>query len=155
MNIPPNGKLELYSHNNGRIGVMVEISAETESASRSEVFRHFAHEIALQVTSMSPHYVRDEDIPQQILDGEAQAAVEKARSAGKSENVIEQIVAGVLEKYKNKHVLLRQVYIRDESLTVAELLSQAIGQIGENIVIRRFMRWEICPDTDSDGAYRS
>ena len=142
------GKIELYSHNNGRIGVMVEINTETEFASRSEVFRNFTHEIALQITSASPLYVRDEDIPQQVLDEQARAASEKARCAGKPERIIEQIVDGVLEKYKNKHVLLRQVYIRDENITVAELLSQAISHIGENIVIRRFIRWEICPDSE-------
>jgi elongation factor Ts len=145
----PEGRIELYSHNNGRIGVMVEINTETEFASRSEVFRNFAHEIALQITSASPLYVRDEDIPQQVLDEQAQAASEKARCSGKPERIIERIVDGVMEKYKNKHVLLRQVYIRDEAITVAQLLSQAIGHIGENIVIRRFIRWEICPETEN------
>lgn len=144
------GKIELYSHNNGRIGVMVEINTETEFASRSEVFRNFAHEIVLQITSASPLYVRDEDIPQQILDEQARAASEKARGAGKPERIIAQIVDGVLEKYKNAHVLLRQAYIRDEALTVAQLLSQAIGHIGENIVIRRFVRWEICPEAENN-----
>ena len=80
---------------------MVEINTETEFASRSEVFRQFAHEIALQITAASPLYVRDEDIPQQVLDEQALAAAEKARGAGKSERIIEQIVDGVLEKYKN------------------------------------------------------
>jgi elongation factor Ts len=140
------GKIELYSHGNGRIGVMVEINVETEFASRSEGFRNFAHEIALQITSASPLYVRDEDIPQQVLDEQARTASERAHCAGKPEGIIEQIVAGVMEKYKNTHVLLRQVYIRDENITIAQLLSQAIGRIGENIIIRRFVRWEINPD---------
>lgn len=143
------GKIELYSHGNGRIGVMVEINTETEYASRAEVFCNFAHEIALQITSESPLYVRDEDIPSQVLDEQARAAAEKARLAGKPEKIIEQIVDGVVEKYKNKTVLLRQVYIRDEAISVAQLLNQAIGQIGENIVIRRFIRWEICPDGEA------
>ena len=144
------GKIELYSHNNGRIGVMVEINTETEFASRSETFRHFAHEIALQITSASPLYIRDEDIPQHILEEQERTASEMARRAGKSERIIAQIVDGVLEKFKNKHVLLRQVYIRDENITVAQLLSKTINHIGENIVIRRFMRWEICPDNEPE-----
>ena len=143
------GKIELYAHNNGRIGVMVEINTETEFASRSEVFRNFAHEIALQITSAAPLYVRDEDIPPQVLEEQEQAAITKARDAGKPEKIIEKIVEGVLEKYKNTHVLLRQVYIRDEAITVAQLLNQAIGHVGENIVIRRFVRWEICPDEEA------
>jgi elongation factor Ts len=143
------GKIELYSHGSGRIGVIVEINIETEFASRSQAFHQFAHEIALQITSTAPLYVRDEDIPQHILDEQAQAAAEKARSAGKPEMVVEQIAAGVLEKYKNQHVLLRQAYIREESITVAQLLNQAISQTGENIIIRRFVRWEICPDAQT------
>ena len=75
------GRLELYAHNNGRIGVMVEINTETEFASHSEAFRQFAHEIALQVTCAAPLYVRDEEIPQEILDEQAQAAAETARGA--------------------------------------------------------------------------
>jgi elongation factor Ts len=146
----PEGRIELYAHNNGRIGVMVEIDTETEFASRSEVLCHFAHEIALQITSACPLYVRDEDIPPQVLEEQAQAATEKAHNAGKPEKIIEQIVHGVLEKYKNQHVLLRQAYLRDETLTVAQLLSQAISRTGENIVIRRFVRWEIEPDAENN-----
>ena len=143
------GIIELYSHGNGRIGVMVEINTQTEFASRSAAFRHLAHEIALQITSASPLYVRDEDIPTQILDEQVRAAADQARAAGKPEKVVEQIVAGVVEKYKNQHVLLRQAYIRDETLTIAQLLSQVSGAIGENILIRRFARWEICPDAET------
>lgn len=144
------GKIELYTHNNGHIGVMVEINTKTEFASRSEVFRHFAHEIALQITSLSPLYVNDDDIPTLVLDEQARTASEKARNSGKPERIIGQIADGILEKYKNKHALLRQAYIRDENITVAQLLSQVISQIGENIVIRRFMRWEVSPDAEDE-----
>jgi elongation factor Ts len=144
------GKIELYSHNDGRIGVMVEINTETEFASRSQAFGDFVHEIALQITATSPLYVRDEVIPQSTLDQLEQDAAEKARLAGKPEKIIEKIVAGIVEKYKNEQVLLRQPYIRDENITIAQLLGQAISQIGENIVIRRFIRWEINPDTENE-----
>jgi elongation factor Ts len=144
------GKIEIYSHGDGRIGVMVEINTETEFASRSEAFRKFAREIALQVAAAAPLYVRDEDIPQEDLDEQARETAEKARRSGKPEKIVERIVEGVLEKYKNQHVLLRQAYIRDESVTIDQLLSQAIAQIGENIVIRRFVRWEIYPDAEGE-----
>lgn len=140
------GRVEVYSHGDGRIGVMVEINTETEFAARSEAFRNFAREIALQITAAAPLYVRDEEIPQGVLDEQAQQAAENARQAGKPEGIIERIVQGVLEKYKDRHVLLRQPYIRDEKLTIAELLNQTIAQVGENIVIRHFVRWEIVPD---------
>ena len=146
------GRVELYSHGDGRIGVMVEINTETEFASRSEAFRNFAHEIALHIAAAAPLYVRDEDIPREVLDEQALEASEKARRAGKPERIIERIVEGVLEKYRNRYVLLRQPYIRDETLNIAQMLNQVINQVGENIVIRRFQRWEIAPDSEMEAA---
>lgn len=147
----PQGMIELYSHNNGRIGVMVEVGAESEAASRSEALRSFAHEIALQITSAAPLYVRDEDIPQAVLDELEKTAAEKARAAGKPERVVEKIVVGILEKYKNEKVLLRQMYIRDENLSVAEVLSEACRQVGEAVSIRRFLRWEVVEEAAKEG----
>jgi elongation factor Ts len=142
------GVIEMYSHGNGRIGVMVEINTETEFASRSELFRKFAHEIALQITSTSPLYVRDEDSPADVIATLEGEAVKKARAEGKPERIIPVISGGVVEKYLNTYVLLRQPYIRDESIAISELLHRAIAQIREHIVIRRFVRWEIIPATD-------
>ena len=146
-NVTRYGRIELYSHADGRIGVMVELHTETDFAARSEVFGSLGREIALHIAAAAPLYVRDEDIPRQTLDEMAAEAAEQARQAGKPERIIsERIVPGVLEKHKNRHVLLRQPYIRDETLTIGQVLNQAIAQIGENIVIRRFIRWEIDPD---------
>jgi elongation factor Ts len=144
------GQIILYSHGGGRIGVMLEINTETQAASQSGLFNHFAHELALHITASAPLYGRDEDIPQSILDELAQEAAEKARRAAKPEKIIPHIVEGVLEKYKNKTVLLRQLYIRDETLSIAQLLEQTARQLGEALVIRRFLRWEICPDTKNE-----
>ena len=143
------GRIELYSHANGRIGVMVEINCETDFASRSPAFRAFAHEIALQIAADAAIYLRDEDIPPAVLDEQVQKAAAMARAAGKPAAILERIVDGTLKKYKNKHVLLRQVYIRDDTLTIAELLARAIATVGENIVIRRFMRWELDQSADN------
>jgi elongation factor Ts len=137
------GSVEVYSHGNGRLGVLVEINTETDFAARSSVFRSFAHEIALQIAASAPLYVRDEDIPAAVLEQEAREAEAQARAAGKPTAVIEKILAGTLEKYKDRAVLLRQAYIRDESLTVAQLLQQTVAAVGENVVIRRFLRWEL------------
>lgn len=144
------GKIELYSHNDGRIGVMIEINTETEFVSRSDIFLNFVHEIALQIAATSPLYICDEEIPQQVLSELALKTTENARNVGKPEKVIEKIVKGVLEKYKNNCVLLRQVYIRDENRIISHLLDETIGQIGENIVIRRFLRWEIIRETENE-----
>ncbi|HSF80551.1 MAG TPA: translation elongation factor Ts [Anaerolineales bacterium] len=137
------GMIELYSHGNGRVGVMVEVNCETDFVARSEAFRTFAHEIALQIAAASPRYVRDEDIPSEVLEAETEAARRLALDEGKPEAVIERIIEGRLAKFKNENTLLRQPYIRDEEITVEKLLLQNIASIGENIVIRRFERWEL------------
>jgi elongation factor Ts len=139
------GVIETYSHGGGRIGVIVEINSETDFAARSAAFRAFAHEIALQIAAAAPRFVRDEDIPAEILEKEAQQAEEQARQAGKPEALLARIVEGQLKKFRDEDVLLRQVYIRDEKITVAQLLRQVIARVGENIVIRRFVRWELEP----------
>lgn len=137
------GVVELYSHGNGRVGVMVEVNCETDFVARSEAFRTFAHELALQIAAGAPQFIREEDIPAEVLDLEVEKARQLAKEEGKPDAVIERIIEGKLEKYKNEVVLLRQLYIRDDSLTIEKLLMQNIGSIGENIIIRRFARWEL------------
>ncbi len=136
------GVLELYSHGGGRVGVMVEVNCETDFVARSEPFRTFAHEIALQIAAAAPRYVRESDIPEEELEHERQIARARALEEGKPEAVVEKIVAGRIEKFKDEVCLLRQPYIRDENITIEKLLLQNIASMGENIVIRRFVRWE-------------
>ncbi|MCK6539300.1 MAG: translation elongation factor Ts [Anaerolineales bacterium] len=137
------GVVELYSHGGGRVGVMVEVNCETDFVARSDKFRELAHEIALQIAAAAPRYVREEEIPAEVLEHEAEIARVRAREEGKPENVAEKIVQGRIEKFKDEAALLRQPYIRDESITVEKLILQAVGAIGENIVVRRFQRWEL------------
>ncbi|MFO3796393.1 MAG: translation elongation factor Ts [Anaerolineales bacterium] len=137
------GVIELYSHGSGRVGVMVEVNCETDFVARSEAFRTLAHEIALQIAAAAPRYIKEEDIPAEVLEQEAEIARKRALEEGKPEAVVERIVQGRLEKFKDEVVLLRQPYIRDENLTIQQLLMQNIAAIGENIVIRRFQRWEL------------
>ncbi len=106
-------------------------------------FRTFAHEVALQIAAMSPEYVREEEIPAEALQRERDVAQNRAVEEGKPEKVIERIVEGRLEKYKDEVCLLRQSYIRDDSQTINDLLLENIASLGENIVIRRFARWEL------------
>lgn len=140
------GMLELYSHGNGRVGVMVEVNCETDFVARSESFRKFAHEVALQIAAGAPKYVRVEDVPAEVLEQEREKARNIARAEGKPETVIERIVEGKLEKFYDDNCLLRQAYVRDENITLADLRNQHIAAIGENIVIRRFARWEVGED---------
>lgn len=143
------GMIELYTHGGGRVGVMIELNCETDFVARSEAFRSLAHEIALQIAAASPRYVREEEIPEHELAREAEVARARAQEEGKPENVLPRIVEGRLAKFKEEAVLLRQPYIRDETLTIEKLLHQAVGSIGENIIIRRFARWELGESTKS------
>jgi elongation factor Ts len=138
-----NGSVELYSHGGGRVGVMVEVNCETDFVARSEQFRTLAHEIALQIAANAPQYVRETDIPQAVLDHEAEIARARAKEEGKPENIHAKIVEGRLSKFKDEVVLLRQAYIRDENVNVEQLILQNIAAIGENIIVRRFQRWEL------------
>jgi elongation factor Ts len=137
------GVVELYSHGDGRVGVMVEVNCETDFVARSENFRTFAHELALQIAAASPRYIREEDIPEEVLEKERERARRLGMDEGKPENVIERIVEGRLAKFKDEICLLRQPYIRDDEMTVEQLLLDHVASIGENIVIRRFVRWEL------------
>jgi elongation factor Ts len=137
------GIVELYNHGNGRVGVMVEVNCETDFVARSEAFRHFAHEIALQIAASSPQWVTEKEIPEEVLHHEKEIARNRALEEGKPEKIIDRIVDGRLKKYKEEVVLMQQAYIRDEDLTVEKFLYETIAAIGENIVIRRFVRWEV------------
>jgi elongation factor Ts len=143
------GIVELYTHGGGRVGVMVEVNCETDFVARSDKFRELAHEIALQIAASAPRYLKEEDIPADVMAHEAEIARARAKEEGKPENVTEKIVQGRLEKFKDEVVLLRQAYIRDESLTVEKLILQAVGPIGENILVRRFQRWELGESLDN------
>lgn len=138
-----NGVVELYSHGGGRVGVMVEVNCETDFVARSESFRNFAHEVALQIAAQAPQYVSEAEIPESVLAHEAEIAKKRAMDEGKPEAVAARIVEGRLNKFKDEVCLLRQAYIRDEDATIEKLLHQTVASTGENIVIRRFARWEL------------
>ena len=141
------GIVELYSHGDGRVGVMVEVNCETDFVGRSKEFRGFAHEIALQIAAAAPIYVRAEDVPEEVLELRRGIVHEQALEEGKSENIVDRIVEGRMDKYIQEISLLNQEYIRDDNLTIEQLLLENIAAIGENIVIRRFERWELGEST--------
>jgi elongation factor Ts len=137
------GVLELYNHGDGRVGVMVEVNCETDFVARSDAFREFAHEIALQIAALSPQWVSEDEIPEDVLQKESEIARERAVQEGKPEHILDRIIEGRINKFKDDVVLLRQAYIRNEDLAIQEYLHETIASIGENIVIRRFVRWAL------------
>lgn len=136
------GLVELYSHGDGRVGVMVEINCETDFVARSEEFRQFAHEVALQIAAAAPKWVKEDQIPNEVIEHEKEIARTRYQEEGKPDNIIDRILEGMVEKFKAENCLLLQAYIRDDDLTIQELLHEKIAALGENIVIRRFKRWE-------------
>ncbi|PKN94366.1 MAG: translation elongation factor Ts [Chloroflexi bacterium HGW-Chloroflexi-6] len=145
-----NGVVELYSHGGGRVGVMVEVNCETDFVARSEAFRSFAHEVALQIAASAPTFITEAEIPAEMLAHEADIAKKRVLEEGKPEAVAEKIVEGRLNKFRDEVCLLRQPYIRDEQLTIEKLLHATISSTGESIIIRRFQRWELGQSTSAE-----
>jgi elongation factor Ts len=144
------GYIEVYSHGDGRVGVIVEVNCETDFVGRSEDFRKLTHEIALQIAAASPRYIKEDDIPEGVLSHEEKIAEARAKEEGKPEKIIPKIVEGYMKKFRDEVVLLHQAYIRDESLTIQDLVNQSVASMGENIVVRRFARYELGEISTSD-----
>lgn len=136
------GVIDSYVHNS-RIGVLVEVNCETDFVARTDGFKEFAHQIALQVASMSPVYVSEADIPTEELDRVRQEALASESLKGKPADIVEKIVDGQVKKNFADKVLLNQAYIMDDSKTIEQYLKETIAQLGENIIIRRFTRIEL------------
>ncbi|MBI4434571.1 elongation factor Ts [Candidatus Uhrbacteria bacterium] len=132
-----------YIHATGKVGALVEVACETDFVARSEEFKALVHDLAMHVTASNPLYVSPEDVPQEVLAKEKEIAAAEFAGSGKPANVIEKIVEGKLTKYYADTCLLKQSFIKDEDITVAERIQQAIAKTGENIQVRRFCRFAL------------
>jgi elongation factor Ts len=137
------GLIEAYIHFNGKLGVLVEVDCETDFVARTPEFKEFARNVALHVASMNPAAVSPEDIPQAVLDEERSIAQKQAAEMGKSEDITQKIVEGRMDKFVSERALLTQDYVKEPDKTVGDLLQEAIQKLGENIVVRRFVRYEL------------
>lgn len=136
------GLVDAYIHN-GRIGVLIEINTETDFAAKSSDFKQFVRDMAMQIAASSPKYVSKEDVPENEVDKEREILTEQVKNEGKPEHVANKIVEGRLEKFYEEVCLLEQPFIRDTDIRVKDLLNEKISKIGENIKIRRFVRYEV------------
>lgn len=127
----------------GKSGGMVEVNCETDFVARSEAFRNLAHEIALQIAASSPQWLTEEEVDPAAIEREKQVALNTAKEAGKPEASWDKIAEGRVQKFLDENVLLRQGYIRDDSKTIKDMISEGVVATGENIVVRRFARWEL------------
>jgi elongation factor Ts len=137
------GVVDAYIHMGGRIGALVELNCETDFVARTEEFRRLAREIAMQVAAHDPRWVSRDEVPADAIDAERKIYEEQARMSGKPESVIDRIVEGKLEAFFKDAVLLDQPYIRDGSTSVDDLVKEVAAKVGENVVVRRFTRFEL------------
>lgn len=141
--IAAEGIVEAYIHGNGRVGVLVEVNVETDFASNNTEFKNFVKDVAMQIAAMNPQWINKDDVPEDALEKERDIVRNQALNEGKPEKIVDKIVEGRMSKFYSEHCLMEQSFVKDDSKTMAEVLTDAIVRIGENISIRRFTRYEM------------
>ncbi len=139
----PEGLVTSYIHTGSRLGVLLELNCETDFVARTEEFQQLAKDIAMQIAAKRPLYIRKEDVPESEIEKEKAILRTQALNEGKPERVVDRIVEGRLQKFFSNVCLMEQEFIRDSDKTVGDLILEKISTIGENIVLRRFIRYEL------------
>lgn len=137
------GLIEVYSHPGNRVGVMIELNCETDFVARNEQFRELAHNLALHVAAAAPRYLTIEEVPAEELEREVSVLRAQALAEGRPEAVVDKIVSGRVQKFYEEVCLLEQPYVKDEKIKIKDMITEAVRTIGENIFIRRFVRYEL------------
>ena len=135
------GMIENYTHAGNKVAALVEVNCETDFVARTDEFKELAHDLAMQVVAARPRYVKKEDVPADVIA--AEVAAYRAEVAGKPERIIEQIVQGKLAKFYEDNCLMEQAFIKDPDIKIKDLVTRKIAAFGENIIIRRFVRFEL------------
>ena len=143
------GLVSSYIHAGGKIGVLIEMNCESDFVARTDEFQRLCHDVAMHIAALDPRFLRRDEVTQETLDREREIYKEQAKATGKPEAVIEKIVSGKMEKFYEENCLYEQHFIKDEGMTVKELIDHTIAKIGENIAVRRFMRFKV---GEADGA---
>lgn len=137
------GIVDYYIHPNLKTGVLLDIRCETDFVAKSPEFKNLAHEICLQIAALKPLFVSENSIPEEFLDGEIKIYKAEIANSGKPENLVAQILEGKIKKYKESVSLLSQTWIKDDSKTIKNLVEDTIAKVGENVEVKRFVRYEI------------
>lgn len=142
------GVVEVYGHPGGRVGVMLELNCETDFVARNERFVELAHDLTLHVAAMQPEYVSREDVPQETVESLSKQFREEAIEQGKPAEIADKIVNGRMDKFFEENCLLEQDFVKDDEVKVQQLVTDLIGILGENIVVGRFVRYELGEETE-------
>jgi elongation factor Ts len=137
------GLIELYAHPGNRVGVIVELNCETDFVARNQTFQTLAHDLALHIAAMQPRYLKIEDVPEGELSRELDVLRAQAQAEGKPEQVVEKIISGRVNKFYEEICLLEQPFVKDEKVKIKDMITDAIRTLGENIIVRRFARYEL------------
>ncbi len=137
------GRIELYAHPGNMVGVMLELNCETDFVARNEKFIALSRDIALQIAAMSPLYVSKDDVPADAVENERAILRKITLEEGKPEKIVDKIVEGRLGKFYEENCLLEQSFVKDDKMTIAQLVTDAVASLGENIVVKRFQRFEV------------
>ncbi|MDD2796806.1 MAG: translation elongation factor Ts, partial [Candidatus Pacebacteria bacterium] len=137
------GVISSYIHAGGKVGVLIKVLCETDFVAKGDLFKELTHELLLQIASMSPLYVEEEDIEEDVLQKEIEIYNEQLKNENKPDNIKENIVKGKLEKFKKEVCLLSQDWVKDNSMTIQDLINDYIARLGENIKVKEFVRYEL------------
>ncbi len=137
------GLVESYIHGGGRIGVLVEVNCETDFVAKTDEFKELVKDIAMQVAAAKPQYVKREEVPDEVVEKEKNVLKAQALNEGKPEHIVEKMVQGRIDKFYKEICLLEQPFIKDPDISVQQLVTEKIAKIGENISVRRFVRFEL------------
>jgi elongation factor Ts len=137
------GLVSTYIHAGGKIGVLLEVNCETDFVARTDEFQRLCHDIAMHIAALNPQFVRREDVTPEIIEREREIARDQARQSGKPEAIIEKIATGKVDKFYEENCLYEQHFIKDESVTVGEMIVQVIAKMGEKVSVRRFVRMKV------------
>ena len=142
--IAAEGLVASYIHMGGRIGVLVEVNCETDFVAKTDNFKDLVHDVAMQIAATNPQYVSKEEVPADVIEKEKEILRAQALNEGKPEKIVDRMVEGRIEKYYKEVCLLEQPFVKDSDKTVKGMIMEAIASIGENISVRRFVRYEMC-----------
>lgn len=144
------GLVEAYAHPGGRVAVLVEVNCETDFVARTEQFQAFAHDMALHVAAMSPLYMTPTDVPAEALERKKEEYRQQALQQGKPERIVERIIEGRLKKFYFETCLMEQPFVKDDDILVKDLVKEKIAELKENVIIRRFVRYELGQHEDGE-----